>query len=72
MTYRIYLRWPGGKVSHKTTTEVEEVAEFAFDHLRRMKELRGQTVSATMTLEGKNVHYHDFKAAVDSDEASGS
>lgn len=37
MTYRIYARWPEGKVSDKTTTESRSVADFAWAELSKKR-----------------------------------
>ncbi len=61
MTFRVYLREGQKTVTHKTTTESEEVARFAFDLLKQKTELRGQKVSASITQDGHNVAYYDFE-----------
>lgn len=63
MTYRVYLRWPGQKVTDKTTTESEAVAKLAFDELKQRNDLRGQPVGAAFTQDGKSIEYFDFAAA---------
>ncbi len=61
--YRVYLRWPPQRTTDTTVTEIREVAEFAFQHLKSRADLRGQDVAVAMTLDGKQQDYFDFKAA---------
>ncbi len=54
-TYRIYLRWPGQRVSNKTVTPDREVAEHALNRL--CYDYCGQDVAAVMTCNGKQLSY---------------
>jgi len=68
--YRVYLRWPPQRVTDSTTTEIREVAEFAFNHLKARTDLRGQDVAVAMTLEGKQQDYFDFRSPGESSAES--
>jgi hypothetical protein len=61
--YRVHLRWPTQQVSHTTVTEIREVAEFAFEHLKSRRDLQGKRLAVTMTLEGKSQNYYEFDSA---------
>ena len=62
MGFKVYLRWPNSRVSHKTSTPSREVAEAAFAELLAMGELQGQEVGASFTEDGQNIAYFDFKS----------
>lgn len=61
MTYRVYLRWPQQRVSDKTVTEDWNEAEAAYNRLVDRHELAGQDVAASLTQDGRNVRYFDFR-----------
>jgi hypothetical protein len=63
MTYRIYLRWPGQRVSDKTVTEDLAVAELAYNHLVARPDLVDKPVSVAFTQDGKQIRFHDFRGA---------
>ncbi len=61
-TYRVYLRWPAGRVSDKTVTQSPERALAAFRKLIHLKELRGEKVGAALTQDGEQRYYCRFDA----------
>ena len=61
-TYRVYLRWPGARVSDKTVTTSSVRALAAFRKLLNMTALRGEKVSAALTMNGKQKYFHRFNA----------
>ena len=61
-TYRVYLRWPGARVSDKTVTESPERALAAFRKLLNLREIRGEKVSLALTMNGKQQYFHRFDA----------
>ncbi len=60
--YRVYLRWPGSRVSDKTVTPHPERALAAFRKLINLTALRGEKVSAALTCNGKQRYFHKFNA----------
>ncbi|MGA8054070.1 MAG: hypothetical protein WCA12_09465 [Burkholderiales bacterium] len=60
MTFRVYLRWPGQRVSDKTVTENRTVAELAYRELLARADLVGKSVAAALTKDGKQLAYHQF------------
>jgi len=46
-TYKVYVRWPGQRVSDTTTTEIHPVANYALQHL--LREYAGQDCAVSMT-----------------------
>lgn len=69
MTFRVYLRWPGQRVSDKTTTDSKAVAELAFRELESNAErLASQgALGISFTENGKKV---DYRRLSDDDEES--
>lgn len=61
-TYRVYLRWPGSRVSNKTVTESPALALAAFRELLNMHHLDGQEIGAALTMNGKQQYFHRFDA----------
>ncbi len=60
-TYRIYARWLGNKVTDKTVTESQAVADFAWDELRRVCwDEADKPVGLTYTCNGKQMDYIDL------------
>lgn len=55
MTYRIYLRWPGQRVSDKTVTDDNMVADLAYCNL--IANNVGKQAAAVKTKDGKNQQY---------------
>jgi hypothetical protein len=60
MTFRIYLRWPGQKVTDKTVTESKEVAEVAYNELVNREYGKQQPLGVAFTEDGKQIRYHNF------------
>lgn len=62
MTFRVYLRWPGQRVSDKTTTDSRAVADLAFRELEaRSVLLAGQgALGISFTEDGKQIEYRRF------------
>lgn len=60
MSYRIYLRWPGQRVSDKTVTASPAVAEQAFRELLGRRDLLGQDVAAVLSLDNRQLEYVRF------------
>ena len=62
MTHRVYALRPKQQVAHKTTTERESVAAFAFSELQGMDEgeLGRDAVGITWTENGKQKRYVDL------------
>jgi hypothetical protein len=59
MTYRIYARWPGQKVTDKTVTESRKVADFAFQELvDRQWPADARPLGIAYTQDGKQLDYH--------------
>ena len=68
-THRVYLRWPDGHVSDKTTTESREVADFAYKHLltRPASEPEGRgPIGVAWTENGKQIYYCEYEVDDDS------
>lgn len=63
MTFRVYLRWAGQRVSDKTVTESRKVAELAYQELLARSDLVGKAVAAAFTEDGKQLAYHQFDGA---------
>lgn len=61
-TYRVYLRWPGSRVSDKTVTESPVRALAAFRKLLNLRNLQGEKVSAALTMNGEQQYFHRFDA----------
>ena len=72
MTFRVYLRWPGQRVTNKTTTESRTIAEAAYRELLERTDLVGQQVDAALTEDGKQIAYHRFEGAGEAQTASAS
>jgi hypothetical protein len=61
MTYRIYVRWPKQKVSHKTTTDSKKVADAAWDELKNTQwEGENKPIGLTYSHNGTQVDYVDL------------
>ena len=71
MTFRVYLRWPGQRVSDKTTTDSKAVAELAFHELvSNAAQLASQgALGISLTEDGKQIEYRRF--VEDGDEPQG-
>lgn len=71
MTFRVYVRWPGQRVSDKTTTDSRAVAELAFRELESTAtQLASQgALGISFTDNGKQIDYRRF--AEDGDDAKG-
>lgn len=71
MTFRVYVRWPGQRVSDKTTTDSRAVAELAFRELESAAaQLTSQgALGISFTDNGKQIDYRRF--AEDGDEPKG-
>jgi hypothetical protein len=65
MTYRVYVRWPGQKVSDKTVTESRAVADLAYQELITRTDWPGGTrpLGVAYTQDGKQVAYLNFEEA---------
>ncbi|MVF24220.1 hypothetical protein EVC37_21815 [Methylocaldum sp. BRCS4] len=63
MTYRVYLRWPGQRVTDKTTTESRTVADLAYAELVNRTDWPGdeRPLGVGYTKDGKQVQYHNFE-----------
>jgi hypothetical protein len=61
ITYRIYARWAGQKVTDKTVTESKAVADFAWEELLRLS-WNGvdKPLGLTYTCNGKQLNYIDL------------
>jgi hypothetical protein len=59
--YRVYLRWPGQRTSDSTTTEIEDVAKFAFEYLKARSDLKGKHVAVALTRDSRQQDYFDFR-----------
>jgi hypothetical protein len=60
--YRVYLRWRvEQRVTEKTVTEDREEAERAYARLVDRHELAGQDVAVSLTKDGRNMRYFDFR-----------
>ncbi|MDA8094895.1 MAG: hypothetical protein M0T84_13525 [Betaproteobacteria bacterium] len=64
-TYRVYLRWPGSRVSEKTVTQSPLIAAAAFRELLAREDLRGSEAGLALTRDGKQVYYHRFEKEPD-------
>ena len=61
LTYRIYARWLGGRVSNKTVTESKTVADFAWNELRQLSWNGAvKPIGLTYTCNGKQLDYVDL------------
>lgn len=57
-TYRVYVRWPGNKITHKTTTVSKAAAEVAWQELLLTSwERQCRPLGLAYTCDGKQVHY---------------
>lgn len=67
MTFRVYLRWPGQRVTDKTTTDSRAVAQLAFDELAaKAALLAGQgALGISFTEDGKQINYQRLAEGVD-------
>ena len=67
MTYRVYVRWPGQKTSHKTASESISIAQAAFDEItdNAARFIEQGALGVTFTKNGKQVNYHQFTDAPD-------
>jgi hypothetical protein len=61
MTYRVYVRWPGQRVTHKTNTESKAIADAAWEELKGIKwEGENKPVGLTYSCNGEQVDYVDL------------
>lgn len=61
MTYRIYARWPGQKVTHKTNTESKTVADVAWEELKQIEwEADNMPIGLAYNCDGEKVDYVDL------------
>lgn len=61
MTFRVYVRWPGQRVSDRTTTESRAVAEVAYGELVERSDLAAQgALGVAFTEDQRQVAYHAF------------
>jgi len=60
MTFRVYLRWPGQRVTDKTSTESRVVAEAAFADLVKQADAFAAkgALGITLTENGRQLDYH--------------
>ena len=58
--FRVYLRWPDQRVTDKTVTSHGELAWLAYSALCARSDLRGQSVAAVVTANGRQLAYHAF------------
>lgn len=61
--YRVYLRWPGQRVSDKTVTPSPQIAEAAFRELLSRTDLVGQRVAAVLSLDNRQLEFCRFDLA---------
>jgi len=61
-TYKVYVRWPGQRVSDKTTTESQDVAEFAYRQIIENASKYDGADGAAITFNQKGVDYMTFEA----------
>lgn len=62
MTFRVYVRWPGQRVSDKTTTDSRAVADVAFNELAAKAESLSKqgALGVSFTDNGKQIDYRRF------------
>ena len=61
MTFKVYIKWPGGRTTAKTTTESRRVADFAFRELVAREDLKTQgALGITLTEDSKSIDYHEL------------
>ena len=61
MTYRVYVRWPGQKVSNKTNTESKEVADTAWNELKQLRwDDKQKPIGLVYSCNGKQLNYIDL------------
>lgn len=67
MTYRVYVRWPGQKTSHKTASESISIAQTAFDEItdNAVRFTEQGALGVTFTDNGKQLDYRKFSEAPD-------
>jgi len=62
MTYRVYVRWPGQKVTHKTNTESKAVADAAWEELKNIEWPDDDKPDGlAYTCDGKQIYYVDLE-----------
>lgn len=63
MKYKVYVRWPGQRVTDKTTTESKAVADAAWTNLANSQWNDGRRpLGFAYTGDGKQVDYVDLSA----------
>jgi hypothetical protein len=62
MTFRAYVRWPDKRTTHKTNTDVREVADFAFQSLLAQADgfAAQGALGISFTHDGRQVEYRQF------------
>lgn len=61
MTYRVYVRWPGQRVTHKTNTESKAVADAAWEELKLVEwDEENKPLGLAYSCDGKQVDYIDL------------
>ncbi len=62
MTYRVYVRWPKQRTSHKTVTPSKEVADAAWDELLSTSwDKDNRPIGLAYTQDGKQLDYVDLE-----------
>lgn len=62
MTFRVYVRWPGQRVSNKTSTESRAAAQVAFDELAARSDLdTSGALGVAFSEDGQQLSYHKFR-----------
>jgi hypothetical protein len=62
MTYRVYVRWPGQRVSHKTNTISKTIADAAWNELLSLHwDKDNMPLGFAYTHNGEQVEYIDLE-----------
>jgi hypothetical protein len=65
MTYRVYVRWPGQRVTKKTITASKAIADTAWHDLKRMVwPGKHKPIGLAYSLNGAQVDYVDLSDSV--------